>query len=128
MIDNQRYRHLQIDSNTKIFNFRIFYNKTFGASDSEQRTALNACYYDSHYISVHNKVVYTTAGSQLVLKLEEQYLSYVELNKDADADKGLKRNSIYARVFTGTLEIFGLTRQTVYVRERDDSWTYYPDM
>jgi hypothetical protein len=123
VIDNQDCRHLQMDSNTKIADYAVFYKQTFGAADSAQADALNASYYDSHYVSAHNKVVYTSPGGKMGPALEEFYLQYMQEHQNDADDKGPKLNNVYARVFAGTMDKLGLSRASV---DPTDNWKFHP--
>lgn len=117
--ENLKRRHLQMDSNTRIFNFELLYNETFGRED--QKDALNASYYDrqNHYVSAHNKIVYTaiytTPGSRISKELRETHLAYCHEHADdhnGDDEKKLekiKKNSIYSKDFVVALATVGLT-------------------
>lgn len=126
--ENQYRRHLQMDSNTKIPDFIALYRDTFGAQT--QSDALNASYYDEHYVSAHNKIVYspgnpsyTTPGSNLVLNLRKIHLDYCATHQDDHLDEKLatektKKNSIYARDFTIALETIDLVKRRKLLSDR----------
>lgn len=120
--DNRGRRHLNIDSNTKIANFKEFYRSTFGAEEQsdlvdadssfgaeEQRDLVNASYYDPNYVSVHNKVVYTHPYGGLAKELGEQLIAYCAENQDNEKDK--IKNSIYAKAFTAATTALGISRR-----------------
>ncbi len=95
IINNQNRRHLQLDSNTKIYNYERFYRQTFGADD--QRDAVFACCYASHYVSLQNKVVYTPPAPQgkFAPLLMREYLDYCSRNQNNEAEKAADTNSIF---------------------------------
>lgn len=120
IINNGEYRHLQLDSNTKIYNFDSFYHNTFGlnaqedafdvAIDASQDTdAFNASYYDESYVSVHNKIAYTVPGSLFVDNLKQVYFEYCEQHKSDMQSK--EKNSIYSKVFTEAAYRTGIARK-----------------
>lgn len=120
IINNIEHKHLQIDSNTKIYNFDTFYHSTFCADTQEDafdaamdaaqdRDAFNASYYDEAYVSVHNKVVYTVPRSQFVTSLRERYLEYCREHQNDEQSK--ERNSIYSKVFSVAAYQAGIARK-----------------
>lgn len=121
IINNAASNHLQIDSNTKIIDFSAFYKKTFDAD--VPMDALNASYYDHHYVSAHNKVVYTPAGSPLTLELTRRYFDHVTTHKHNPEKKIPRGNFIYSEVFTSSLESLKLVRKSA---DPSDGWVFYP--
>lgn len=119
--ENRNRRHLQIDSNTQIHDYRGFYNATFGSEQNQDRivsTRLNASYYDDHYVSAHNKVVYTRPNSRFAVSLRETHLQYCDAHKNESSTslEKTKKNSVYAKDFTVGLSKIGLTRRAEIIR------------
>lgn len=128
---NRNRRHLQIDTNTQIYDYDDFYNMTFGAADNHDKIAggtLNASYYDEHYVSAHNKVVYTTPNSPLAGELRRVHLRYCDEHKDdpANSEEKKDKNSIYSKDFVVALHHLGLTEQTVLPASEGETRTIYP--
>ncbi|HVT63144.1 MAG TPA: hypothetical protein VHD33_06650, partial [Legionellaceae bacterium] len=128
---NKERRHLQIDTNTQIYDYDEFYNMTFGAKDNLDKLTdgqLNASYYDEHYVSAHNKAVYTTPNSPLARELRTVHLAYCAAHKDDPASslEKTKKNSIYSKGFVRALHHLGLTKQTVLPPVDGVSRTIYP--
>lgn len=100
VIDNKKHRHLQLDSNTKIYDFKRLYRQTFGASASQQADALMACCYSKFgYVSAQNKIVYTTPTGKLAKALEEKSLQYFKAREGSQKDKGPGACTIYQKIF-----------------------------
>lgn len=121
IINNRHVRHLQMDSNTKILNWKGLYQQTFLADP--QCDALNASYYDHHYVSAHNKIVYCAPGGFIAEALEKEHISYCSDHCDDYADKIPQKNSIYSRVFAVAMNKIGLTRRSI---SPPDDWVFYP--
>ncbi|MDF2867132.1 MAG: hypothetical protein K0S11_602 [Gammaproteobacteria bacterium] len=119
--ENRKRRHLQLDSNTKISDYKEFYAQTF--ANPEQYDALNASYYDpdTGYISAHNKIVYTYPEGKIAESLEKRHLEYCELHKDDVGAEKTEKNSIYAKDFTVSLASseVGLTEKYSITDSRD---------
>lgn len=123
IIDNQNVRHLQIDSNTIIKDYQAFYNQTFGAKF--QQDSLNASFYDSTYISAHNKIVYTVPGGTIAPALEKGYKDYIENNKNNERYKMKGSNSIYSKMFAPSLSKYG-ANLTLYNVDVFANRNFYP--
>lgn len=123
IVKNGDRRHLQIDSNTIISDYKSFYNQTFGAPEDQQMDALNASYYDNHYVSTHNKVVYTTPGGKVAGAIAKHYAHYIEDNKNNPEDKKLTSNFIYKKLFTTAMIDIDLTRKSM---DPSDGWIFCP--
>jgi hypothetical protein len=136
--ENTNRRHLQIDSNTKIFDFKMLYNETFGKNEKEQEDALNASFYDvaNHYVSAHNKIVYTTVytkpESHVSSALKTTHLAYCKEHKDdhehTDDSKKIEKitkNSIYSKDFVVALSDIGLTHKKTLTPPRKPSKDVY---
>ncbi len=115
LIINQNMKHLQLDSNTQIYDYRSFYDNTFGQNEYDALNAgghdgLNASAYDaaSTYVSAHNKVIYTVPNGKIVKALANPFMEYcIDHGDPRDPDKG--KNSIYSKVFCPSLAAIGLT-------------------
>ncbi len=135
--DNIKRRHLQMDSNTKIFDFELLYNETF--NNPLQQDALNACYYDrqNQYVSAHNKIVYsavyTPVQSQFAFTLKNVHINYCRLHKDDHKDlnnpakvaEKKEKNSIYSKDFVVALEQRGLAQKKTLRAETDSPQVVY---
>jgi hypothetical protein len=133
--ENRKRRHLQMDSNTKIFDFDLLYRETFGRN--QQSDALNASYYDklNQYVSAHNKIVYTTiyttAESPLSADLRDIHIEYCKLHAKDDENEEtkiekLQKNSIYSKDFVVALEKRGLTsKKTLYPQHAPPQVIYF---
>lgn len=131
--DNSNRRHLQIDSNTQIHDYRGFYNATFASESAQDKIAgasLNASYYDEHYVSAHNKVVYTVPNSRLAVALRETHLQYCDAHKDdsPSSKEKTEKNSVYSKDFTVGLSEVGLTRRLVIPGDEGERVIYPADM
>jgi len=119
LLNNQNARHLQIDSNTKIHDFKELYRKTFGAPDEEQQDSITAsCYaFYYHYVSGNNKVIYS-AGKEngIVSYLKSSYLTWCKENKDNLSEKEFRKNSIYDGPFINTLLALDLVKKVPMTR------------
>ncbi|MDX2164888.1 MAG: hypothetical protein SFW07_05685 [Gammaproteobacteria bacterium] len=133
-VENRNRRHLQMDSNTKIFDFELLYSETFGRG--EQSDALNASYYDklNEYVSAHNKIVYTAVytspGSQFSHILGDVHIQYCKTHaldhkeNDTKTEK-TQKNSIYSKDFVVALEKIGLTaKKILYPQSKNPQVVY----
>jgi hypothetical protein len=122
--ENSDRRHLQMDSNTKIFDFERLYAETFGRK--EQTDALNASYYDQNYVSAHNKIVYTTyttPSGRIAPTLKLTHLEYCRLHKDDQGDEKKTKNSIYSKDFVVALEKLRLVTMRTISDDRTETGT-----
>lgn len=129
--DNEGRRHLQMDSNTQVHDYHGLYLTTFGNdTQNDVLVGLNASYYDAHYVSAHNKIVYTPPDTTFTSKLRDVHISYCAEHKDDHLSEATKKektekNSIYSKDFVIALAQEGLTKPlSVFVR--DDKKTIYP--
>lgn len=114
VIDNQHFRHLQLDSNTKIYDFKQLYRQTFGASVSQQKDSLMACCYSKFgYVSAQNKIVYTTPTGKLAKALEEKSSQYYKENKDSQKFKRSNVCTIYQGIFGPALCDIGFAHKVI---------------
>lgn len=106
IIDNEKYNHLNIDSNTKILDYKKFYGSTFGESYEEQKDGLQALSYTKPFASANNKVVYTPkgnlnseslAGSKIRKHIKKCYYEHIKECKKDEVTK--KENQIYEKAF-----------------------------
>lgn len=76
IISNADCRHLQLDSNTIITDYRGLYGATF--DDNMQCDALNASFYGDHHVTPHSKIVYTHSTGVINPELQELYDKYLK--------------------------------------------------
>ena len=76
IVANRNCRHLQLDSNTLITDYRALYLQTFATGeqlDALQCDALNASFYGGTHITPHSKIVYTHPHGELGPALSTTY-------------------------------------------------------
>ncbi|PJD93035.1 MAG: hypothetical protein CK423_08100 [Legionella sp.] len=76
IVANQNCRHLQLDSNTIITDYRALYLQTFSTGeqlDVLQCDALNASFYGGTHVTPHSKIVYTHPHGDLGPTLSTTY-------------------------------------------------------
>lgn len=125
--DNLDRRHLQIDTNTKIYSVEGLYNQTFGSKiQLDALDALNASFYDISYVSAHNKIVYTAPNGKLAKALKAVHLEYCQFHAKDGAPEKTEKNSIYARDFAVALSTIGLTIRATRKNNKNEEQIYYP--
>src|SRR3990167_8238933 len=95
VINNKDRRHLQLDSNTIVYDYDVLYQETFGRE--QQKDAFTAAFFASYYISFNSKIIYTTPESPNPFpeKLEQEYLKFFQEHTANDTIKSAQTNSIY---------------------------------
>lgn len=113
LFNNRNNRHLQLDSNTIIKNFSEFYRQTFAQNEKLQADAINASFYDTAYVSAHNKIIYTTPSGNMCDALKKNHDEYIHAHKDDVADKQAHKNSVYSKIFAPAMHDINLALPNV---------------
>ena len=108
VISNSNCRHLQLDSNTIITNYKNFYLQTFAAPIQEM--ALNACLYGKSKIMPHSKIIYTIPGCGFVKFLRDNYDAEILMISDANETKEMH---LYMKIFVKALKDLRLANPIV---------------
>lgn len=122
IIDNADRNHLQIDTNTKVASFIKLYHQTFIAKHCDTQDKLNACYYDHHYVSAHNKVVYTAVNGSIAKELTVGYREFIHDNLHNEEHKDKDSNALYGILFIETLKKLGLTYDRVQDNKKNKAY------
>lgn len=123
ILNNPNRRHLQMDTNTIIKDYRSFYNQTFGAPNDEQRDAANANHYAPAHVSANNKIVYISPQGIIAPALKEEYYEFIKNNCSNKEHKAKGTNAVYEYGFAPALNKVGLTYANLEVAKHK---FYYP--
>jgi hypothetical protein len=118
IISNWGRNHLQMDGNTLIHDYEGLYEATFGNENQQNALALNASYYDTNYVSAHNKIVYTMNNHGFKYKLGYTHWEYCYAHAQDHTSKRKRvgaektdKNSIYSKDFVVALKRCSFTRR-----------------